>query len=170
MNAQRQRLIADGFAAGLIGYALVVGFFVLLNVATGRSPFYTASFIGEALFTGLRDPAGLTLAAGPILAFNGVHIAAYLLFGFFAAWLVYEAELHPEFWYLALFFFIGATLMSAAAVLAAVALMGDPVPTWSIFVASMLAALGMAGYLAGSHRGLVRSINDGQETRLGRVE
>lgn len=170
MNAQRQRLIADGFAAGLIGYALVAGFFVVLNVLTGHSPFYTASLMGEAIFAGLRDPAAVTLAPGPILAFNGVHIAAYLLFGFFAAWLVYETELHPEFWYLAFFFFVGITLLSFAAVLAAMVLIGDPVPTWSVFVASVLAAVGMAAYLTASHRSLIRSIEDAQETRLGRIE
>ena len=170
MNAQRQRLIADGFAAGLIGYALVVGFFVVANVVVGRSPFYTASLLGETVFAGLRDPGAVTLAAGPILAFNGVHIAAYLVFGFFAAWLVYQTELHPEFWYLAVFLFVGATLLGVAAVLAAMALLGDPVPIGSIFAASLLGALGMAGYLTASHRPLLRAIDQAQETRLGRIE
>lgn len=170
MNVRRQRLIADGFAAGLIGYALVVGFFVVFNVVVGRSPFHTAALIGEALFTGLRDPSAVTLAAGPILAFNGLHIGAYLFFGFFAAWLVYETELHPEFWYLAFFLFVGAVLLSFGAVLAVMALIGSPVPTWTVFVASLLAAVGMAGYLTVSHRGLLRAVRDAQETRLGRVE
>lgn len=170
MNVRRQRLIADGFAAGLIGYALVAGFFVVLNVVVGRSPFHTAALIGEALFTGLRDPSAVTLAVGPILAFNGFHIGAYILFGFFAAWLVYETELHPEFWYLTFFMFVGAVLLSFGAVLAVMALIGSPVPTWTVFVASLLAAVGMAGYLTASHRGLVRTIQDTQETRLGRVE
>ena len=170
MNTQRQRLIADGFAAGLIGYALVVGFFVVVNVIAGQSPFHTAALLGETLFAGLRDPAAVTLAAGPILAFNGVHIAAYILFGFFAAWLVYETELHPEFWYLALFLFIGATLLGVAAVLAAMALLGDPVSIAFVSAASLLAALGMAGYLTASHRALLRTIDQVQETRLGRIE
>lgn len=170
MNAQRRRLIADGLAAGLIGYALVVAFFVVVNVAVGRSPFYTAALMGEALFEGLRDPAAVTLAAGPVLAFNGIHLAAYLLFGFFAAWLVYETELHPEFWYLAFFMFLGAAVLSYAAGLAVMALVGNPLSTWTIVTASLLAAVGMAGYLTASHRSMLESINEAGETRLGRVE
>ena len=110
------------------------------------------------------------MAAGPVIAFNGVHLTAYLLFGYFAAWLVYETELHPEFWYLALFFFVGVSVLSLVAVMAAMALIGAPVPVWSLFVASLLAAAGMAGYLTGSHRGLARTIRESQETRLGRIE
>ena len=170
MNAHRQRLIADGVAAGLIGYALVAGFFVVLNLAAGRPPFYTAALLGEAIFTGLREPSAITLAAGPILAFNGLHIAGYLLFGFFAAWLAYETELHPQFWYLALFLFLAATVLMFAVVLAVMAILDNPVPAWSLTVASLLAAVGMAGYLTASHRSLSRKIGDEQETRLGRIE
>ena len=170
MNAERRRMVADGLAVGLIAYAVVVVFFLVLNVATGRPAFYTAALLGEAIFHGHRDPAATTLAAGPVLAFNGIHVAASLLFGFFAAWLVYETELHPQFWYLAFFLFLGAAVLGYAAVLAGVALVGAVLPAWSILVASLLAAAGMAAYLTASHRVLVRTINDGEETRLGRVE
>lgn len=170
MDTDKRRLIADGLAAGLIGYALVVGFFGVFNLVGGRPSFYTVSLIGEALFAGLRDPAAVTLAPGPIMAFNGVHLAAYLLFGFFGAFLVYETELHPEFWYLTFFLFLGATVLSYAAILAVMAVIGNPVSTWAVVSASLLAALGMAVYLMASHRSLLRAIGDGQETRLGRVE
>ena len=170
MDAQRRRLIADGLAAGLIGYAVVVVFFVVLNVTMGRSPLYTAALMGEALFDGLRDPAAVTLAPGPILAFNGIHIAAYLLFGFFAAWLVYETELHPQFWYLTFFLFLGATVLGYAAILAVMALIGNPVPTWATVGASVLAALAMAAYLTASHRSLVEAISREQETGEGGAE
>lgn len=170
MDTRRRRLIADGLAAGLIGYALVAGFFAVVNLVAGRSPVYTAALIGEALFNGLRDPAAVTLAAGPILAFNGAHLLAYMLFGFFAAFLVYETELHPEFWYLTFFLFLGATVLSYAVILAVMALVGNPVSTWAVVAASLLAAVGMAAYLTASHRSLIETIGDGQETRLGRVE
>lgn len=170
MNAQRQRLLGDGLAAGLIGYVLVAGFFVVLNLVAGRSPFYTAALVGEAIFSGLRDPSAVTLAAGPILAFNGLHILGYILFGFFAGWLVYETELHPQFWYLAFFLFLAATVLMFAVVLAIMTIVESPVPAWSVLVASLLAAVGMAGYLTGSHRSLVGTIREGQETRPGRME
>ena len=170
MNEQRRRLIGDGLAAGFIGYVLVVLFFVVVNVLSGHSPFYTAALMGEALFEGLRDPAAATLAAGPVIAVNGVHLLAYLVFGFFAAWLVYETELHPEFWYLAFFMFLGATVLSYAAVLAVMALTGNPLATWAIVAASLLAALGMAAYLTLSHRAMLDAIDGAEEPPLGRVE
>lgn len=170
METGKRRLIADGLAAGLIGYALVVGFFVVVNLLAGRPAFHTAALIGEALFNGLRDPAAVTLAAGPIIAFNGVHLLAYLLFGFFAAFLVYETELHPEFWYLTFFLFLGAAVLSYAAVLAVMALIGNPIATWAVVAGSLLAAAGMAAYLTVSHRSLMEAIGNGEETRMGRVE
>lgn len=167
MNAPRRRLIIDGLATGLIGYGLVVLFFVVLNVATGRSPFHTAALIGEAVFTGLRDPGAVSMAPGPILAFNGIHLLAYLVFGFFAAWLMYETELHPEFWYLAFFLFIGATVLSYAGILVVVALIGTLIPASAVLGASLLSAVGMAAYLTGSHRSLIRKVEESQETRPG---
>ncbi|MDX1674576.1 MAG: hypothetical protein R3314_07280 [Longimicrobiales bacterium] len=166
----RRRLVVDGLAAGLLGYAVVVVFFVVLNLMVGRSPFHTAALFGEAIFTGLRDPAALTLAPGPILAFNGVHMAAYLVFGFFGAWLVHETELHPQLWYLALFLFIAVTLFGYAAVLAMNALVGSLVAAWSVVAASLLSAVAMAVYLTVSHRSLLERVDEAQETRPGPVE
>lgn len=167
---ERRRLVVDGLAAGLLGYAVVVAFFVILNLAAGRSPFHTAALLGEAVFTGLRDPAAVTLAPGPILAFNGVHLAAYMLFGFFGAWLIHETELHPQLWYLALFLFIAATLLGYAAVLALIAAVGGLIAPWSVVAASLLSAAAMAGYLAASHRSLLDRLEEGQETRPGLSE
>ncbi len=167
MTAQKRRLVADGLASGLIGDALVGAFFVVLNLAAGRSILYTVALVGEALFSGVREPAAVTLAAGPMLAFNGLHLAACLLFGFFGAWLVYEAELHPEFWYLALFLFLGATVVSYAGVLALMVLVGSPLDTGTIVAASLVAAVGIGVYLVARHRPVVRAIHRTRETRAG---
>lgn len=170
MTDQRQRMLTDAAIAGFIGYGVVIAFFAGYNVLHGRSPFYTAALLGEALFAGLRDPAATTLDPGMVLAFNGVHLLAFLLFGVFGAWLVYETELHPEFWYLAFFFFLGATVMSYAAVLALTVIAGSLLSPWMVVSSSLLGALAMAGYLAGTHRGLVRAIRGADDARLGRVE
>lgn len=167
MTAQSRRLVADGLTSGLIAYTLVGAFFVVLNLAAGRSALYTVALVGEALFSGVREPAAVTLAAGPILAFNGVHLAACLLFGFFSAWLVYEAELHPEFWYLTLFLFLGATVISYAGVLALMVLVGSPLSTGSIVAASLVAAVGIGAYLVARHRSVVGAVHQTRETRAG---
>ena len=167
MTAQRRRLIAEGLAAGLIGYALIAAFFVALNLAAGRSALYTVALVGEALFTGVREPTAVTLAAGPMLAFNGLHLAACLLFGLFGAWLGHEADRHPEFWYLALFLFLGATVVSYAGVLALIVMVGSPLSTGSIVAASLVAAVGSGTYLVARHRSVVRAVRRARETRAG---
>lgn len=158
MDTPRRRMMVDGLVAGGIGYLAVVLFFAVWNLSQGRSPFYTAALLGEALFDGLREPGAVVLDTGLIIAFNGVHMVAFLGFGYFAAWLVHEVELHPEFWYLAFFLFLAATVLSYAAVLALTVLVGSLLSPWLVVVSSLFAAAAMAVYLAGSHRPLWTAI------------
>ncbi len=166
MNAERRRMWIDGLVAGLIGYVVVAAFFALWNAIQGGSPFYTAALLGEALFAGLRDPSVVTVDPGLVIAFNGIHLVAFLGFGFFAAWLVHETELHPEFWYLAFFLFLAATVLSYAAVLALTVLVGNLLSPWLVVVSSLIAALAIAAYLVGAHRGLLGRIRDLDDPRV----
>lgn len=168
-------MLTDALLAGVIGYGLVVLFFVVVNLAQGRSPFYTAALLGSAVFGGLRDPAQLLIEPGMVLAFNGIHLVAFLLFGLFAAWLVYETELHPEFWYLGFVLFLSAAVLSYAVVLAFTVLVGALVSPWLVVASTAIGALGMAGYLAGVHRPLWRFIateagRDEAVPRVGRAD
>ena len=169
MRTERKRLLADGLIAGFIGYGVVVASFLAWNVAAGLPPFHTAALMGAALFGGLRDPALLVIEPGMVIAFNGVHLAAFLGFGFVAAWLVYETEQHPQFWYLAFFLFLVMAVAGFAVVLATSLVVGSLLPPWEVVLASMASAIGMATYLVGSHRGLVRLIRTAPE-RLGTVD
>ncbi len=169
MLESRSRLLADGLAAGLIGYIVVVIFFAVANVVVGRPAVYTAALLGQALFWGLRDTQALVIGPAPVLAFNGVHLLAFMGFGFFAAWLVYQIERRPEFWYLGFFFFLGAAVLSYAAVLALTVLAGALVSPWLVVGSSLLGALAMAVYLTGTHRSLIRAVVEG-ESRLGTVD
>jgi hypothetical protein len=170
MDAARRRLLIDGLVAGVIGYVVVAAFFALWNVARGFSPIYTAALLGEALFAGLRDPAAVTLDVGLVIAFNGIHMIAFLAFGFFAAWLVHETELHPEFWYLAFFLFLAATVLSYAAVLALTVLVGSLLSPWLVVTSSLIAALAIAGYFVGAHRGLLSTIRGMDSASLGELK
>ena len=123
MRANRRRLIADGVITGMIGYGVVASFFVVVNLVTGRSPFHTANLLGAVLFGG-ADAAAATIEPGLVIAFNGVHLAAFLVIGFFAAWLVYETELHPVVWYVAFFLFLIAGIGTLAVMLAGSGLAG----------------------------------------------
>ncbi len=158
MRQDRARMAQDSIAAGFSGYLAVVVFFGTWNLALGRSPFHTAALLGEGLFAGLRDPAAVVLDPAMILAFNGLHLMAFLIFGVFAAWLVYEVELHPDFWYLAFFLFLAATVLSYAVVLGLTLIMGSLLSPWLVVASSLAGAAAMAGYLAATHRPLLRGI------------
>ena len=158
MDSGRRRLLVDGLAAGFIGYLVVVLFFVLWNLVEGRSPFYTAALLGEAIFGDLREPAAVVVDPGMVLAFNGLHLLAFLGFGFFGAWLVHEAELHPEFWYLSLVLFVVAVVGAFGAVAALTTLAGNLLSPFAVVGASLTGALGVAAWLTTAHRPLIRSI------------
>lgn len=169
MDARRRRLIVDGLAAAGIGYVLVAAFVALVDALAGHAPLYTAAFIGRAVLDGVREPV-VPITAGPVLAASGLHMVACLLLGFLGAWLEYETELHPELWYLTVFLFVGAAAAGYAGVLTLMALIGNPLSTGVIVLASLLAVAGIATYLVLSHRGAVRRIRTTQQARLGRVE
>ncbi len=158
MRHDRARMAQDSIAAGFSGYLAVILFFGVWNIAWGRSPFYTAALLGEGLLAGLRDPTAVVLDPAMILAFNGLHLMAFLVFGVFAAWLVYEVELHPDFWYLAFFLFLGATVLSYTLVLALTVVAGSLLSPWLVVASSLAGAAAMAGYLTGTHRPLLRGI------------
>lgn len=160
MTELRQRLARDGLFAGGLAYLVVAAFFVLLNVATGRPALYTAALLGEGLFAGLRDPAAVAMDAGLVIAFNGVQLVILLLFGFFAAWLAYETELHPEAWYLAVGVFVMATVAGYAGLLVVTLLLGGLVSAWLALAASLLAAAAVALYFVASHRTLAQAIRE----------
>lgn len=158
MDTKRNRMLADGLAAGFVGYLAVVVMLAAWNLLVGRSPFFTAALLGEALFAGLRDPGLVVIEPGMVLAFNGVHLVAFLLFGYFGAWLTYETELHPEFWYLAFALFVLAVVVGLGWA-AALSVMGGTLLAPAIVVAASVVGAGaVAGYLTLSHRSLVRAI------------
>lgn len=95
-------MILDGMAAGLIGYAAVVVFFLIADPIAGRPLFHTPALLGSALFYGLADPAGLKISAGPVFAYNGIHFLVFLLLGFVAVWFTRLSERLPMGWVLTL--------------------------------------------------------------------
>ena len=156
-DASRGAVLLPGLYAGLIGYAVVVVFFAAVNVLAGRSPFHTAALFGAVVFYGLEDPAALAVTAGPVLAYNMLHMLAFLVLGVGGSWLVSMAERHPASRYLALFVLV----FVFAHVVAGLVLFAQPLPTvgwWHLAAATLLAAVTMVWYLAARHPVLVREL------------
>ncbi len=160
MRAATRDILSGGLYAGLIGYGTVVILIAALNVLAGRSPFYTAALFGAALFYGLKDPATLVVAPGPVLAYNAAHMAAFLGLGFGASWLVALAERYPTAQYLILV----ALIFVAFHVFAALGFFAQPLlgaaGWWQIGVGTLAAALLMGWYLWRGHPLLRRELHD----------
>lgn len=151
MKASTSRVLTEGLFAGLIGYAVVALFLGVVDLLTGRSFFWTAAFLGQTLLGGFGEPGGDAVTAGAVFAYNGVHLLVFLVVGLAVAWLVYEVEIHPAFWYVAFFVFLGAFFLSLVVLMA----VGDPgtgaLPWWRIAGANVAAALCMGVYLHRLH-------------------
>lgn len=160
MREQTRETLAEGLYAGVIGYATVVVVIAAINMLLGRSAFYTAALFGSALFYGLKDPATLVISAGPVLAYNGAHMLAFLGLGTGASWLVRKAELYPS----AQYFILIVLIFVAFHVFGALGLFAEPLlgaaGWWQIGVGTLAAAVAMGWYLLRIHPSLRRELHD----------
>lgn len=158
MREETRTVFAEGAVAGLIGYAAIVLFFVVVNLLAGLSIFYTAALFGSALFYELRDPASLQVAIAPVATYNMVHLLTFLVLGVLAAWTVSKMEKFPLLWVPVLL----AVVFVAAYVFMALFIFAEPllgtVAWWQLGVSSVLAAVLMGAYLFQRHPRLRREL------------
>lgn len=158
MRVRWRDLARDGLVAGFIAYLAVVIVVAALDLYHGHSPFYTAHALGSFLFYGSAPQAG-AIAAGPVFAFNGVHLFGSILVGFLAATMVAESGLHPSFWYVGLLVLVSAAMYGIVVVGVAGAELGR-VMGWDTAVAGTVAwLLAMTAYFWLAHPGLIERID-----------
>jgi hypothetical protein len=148
--------MSEGLITGLIGYVVIVLFYGIFNVITGQSFFSTAAQLGA----GLASPSGSGSAVGAVLAFNGLHVIAFLLVGLVAAWIVMQTERHPSFFVLALFIGIAGLFGIMAGFLSFAARSGIELPIGSFFASNLLAGVAMGAYLLKAHPRLWAEVRD----------
>jgi hypothetical protein len=151
MTPTWRRILGQGLVAGLIGFATIAVVLAVVNLAAGRSPFFTAAVLGAALFYGISDPALVSVTPAYVFAYNGVHLAVFLVFGLVAAALAAVADRGWQLWYLALFFFIFIAFHLIAAVEALAAPMRATLPDAVVWGAGIAASVLMATYLIRAH-------------------
>ena len=140
-----------GIVAGFIGYAAIALLIGFIDVARGRSFFFTAAMLGEAAFRGLDDPARVVVEPGAVFAYNGVHLLAFLVMGLCGAWLVHVAERGAQLWFPALVLFLFVVLHAYGAVLLVTEPLRASMPAWLVGVPTLVAVLAMALYLLAIH-------------------
>lgn len=151
MNPVRGRVLADGLIAGSLAYVVVVLFISAVDVMSGRSPLYTASLLGEVLLGGARTTGG-GIDPAAVISYNGVHLVAFLIVGFVAAWLEHETELHPALWYFAVFLLMAAALYAFLALLLVSQPASGALSAWVLAVGTALGWATVIGWLAGARR------------------
>jgi len=163
MKARTEQLITQGLISGACGYAAVVLFFFVLNLVAGRSPFFTAALLGEAFFYGLNDPAGVVVWAGPVIAYNGLHLLIFLGLGMLAAWLAALSERGPEFWYISILVFLFIIFHVYGALLFLTEPFRSVFPVWQSFLAGTLASVAMGSFLVWARPGLRHELQEYRE-------
>lgn len=97
----------EGLVAGLAAYAAVVLVVTAADLVRGHAPYYTAARIGAWFLVDVQggEPES---PVGPVLVYNGVHMAASLAAGLLGSALVRGSERLAGFWYVALMLLLAA--------------------------------------------------------------
>jgi len=160
VRAERERVLTEGLIAGFIGYATIIIVYGIVNVATGKSFFYTAALLGNAVLGGSALPADVS-APGPIIVYNGIHLIAFMCIGLGAAWLISKTELHPGIWYLAFYLFLTVFFVALVIVRIIAAPVIDELPWgWPVVWVNLAAAVLMGLYLWQAHPRLWREVSE----------
>jgi hypothetical protein len=155
----RSRLVWEGLIAGLLGYAVVVVFYGVWNVALGRSPFHTAEVLGTALFFRDVEAGAAVNAAGAVLAYNGLHLTVLVVAGIAAAAVIAALEARPGLFHLIVLLGLAVAILTTLMGIAVTAPQGGELPWWTLTAAHTLAMLAAGAYLWRRHPELRRAIS-----------
>lgn len=144
------QVLEDGFFAGVIGAGLVAAWYLALDLV-GQRPLYTPSMLGAVLFRGATDPTAVVIQPDLVAWYSAVHFLVFLAVGFLASWLAVQFDRFPTVGVAILFLFvIFETGFFVFAFTIGRAILGT-LGLWTIAVANLLAAGGMALYLLRRH-------------------
>lgn len=155
MKTTTRRVLTDGLVAGLVGAVAVAVVLGLFSLMEGRSPFYVPWVLGSALLGGDLSEG---ISAGPIAAFNGIHVLVTLAVALIAALLVSQTEKHHGLWFLFGFLALAALLV-AVFMIGAVTVEAGPVLTWpAVIGANLVGFTAIGAVLWLFHRKLPRDV------------
>lgn len=154
-----QRIVREGFIAGLIGASAVAAWFFVVDLVAGR-PFFTPAMLGDALFWGVRDPANVKIAFPTIVGYSMFHVLAFVFVGMVTAVLAFAVEKFPP----TLFIVVVAFAVFEFGFYLLVATLARPLlgalAWWSVAIGNAIAALGMGYYLWRAHPALRQALKD----------
>lgn len=163
MRAQTREVLTHGLLAGVLGYAIVAGFYAAWNLLQGRTPLYTAAALGAALIPGAEHPDEVSGWAGPVLAVNGLHLMIFIAAGMLAAWFTTLSEHGTARWYLILSLLMYGVIHAVGMALLLSERFTDAIPIWTAVAATLLALTAMLFYLMSVHPALRRTVREYEE-------
>lgn len=93
----RDTLLFESLAAGLVGASAVASWFFIIDIIS-REPFHTPAVLGSAILLGATSTSETQATVGVISAYTLLHIAAFWVAGFFFVWLARQANRDKGFW------------------------------------------------------------------------
>jgi hypothetical protein len=144
-------VLPEGVEAGLVG-GLAVALVFLARDAWLGSPLHTPSVLGALLFAGLDAAHEMRSDGGMAAAYNAVHFAAWVAFGFVGSWLLTRAEEEDRWRPLAVGVLTGALLL---ALVVGGTVGATPLGRTHLWAGAAAGLLAMGVFLAWRHPGVL---------------
>ena len=158
----RGHALREGIVVGLIGAAIAMVLFLIVDVAAGM-PLRTPAMLGAALFHGVRGGGAVTVTAPLVLGYTLVHLAGFVAFGLAVSGLFALAEREKR--VLALIFMLGCCLavLFGAMVYVLAQWLREAMTPWIFLSGHLLAAAGVVVALMYFHGRLIRQFPEAGE-------
>ena len=152
-------ILLDGLFTGMIGALSVALWFLVLDLVAGR-PLYTPALLGTVLLHGGAAAArGITIQPLEIAAYTAFHFVIFVAFGLLVSYLMTLFEKFPIMFFVLLVMALCLQVgFFALNVWFGAELLGLLKP-WTVIVANVLAAAGMAIYQWKRHPSVVKNID-----------
>lgn len=150
-----EHVMREGITVGLIGAAVAMLLFLLVDLAAG-APLRTPALLGNALFHGEGGGRDVAVTIPAVLGYTAVHLAGFVLFGLAVSGLFALAEREKR--VLALIFMLGCCLavVFVAMVYGLSQWVRDAMTPWVFLGGHVLAGIAVVGVLVYFHRRLLR--------------
>ncbi|MFN2636465.1 MAG: hypothetical protein ABR585_05535 [Gemmatimonadaceae bacterium] len=162
MAERPHNFLREGIIAGFIGATAIAVWFLIVDLIAGR-PFYTPIFLGKGVVSVLGKNMMGDTAFTHVVGYTIFHYAAFFLVGIVLTVIVHQAERTPAILAGLLVAFVMMTLgfymIAAAFAQSALGQLAWP----QIFIANLLAAGLMGGYLWRKHPMLNRQLKQALE-------
>lgn len=151
-------IFMDGLFTGMIGALAVALWFLIVDLLDGR-PLYTPALLGTMLLHGGKSvAAGVSIAPLEIAAYTAFHFVAFIAVGVGLSWLMSLFERFPIMFFVIVVLAV-CLLLGFFGLTMALGLEGlGRLRLWTVVVANLLAAGGMATYQWRRHPGAIRRV------------